>query len=93
MSTATLTSKGQATIPKDIRDRLQLKQGDRLDFTLLPDGSVRMVAQNLDIAALHGILPKPAKAVSIDEMNRAIAEGWTRRWRRSPRPAKRGGSR
>src|ERR1700733_9134439 len=46
MSTdATLTSKGQTTIPKEIRDGLQMKEGDRMTFTLLPNGTVLMRAQ------------------------------------------------
>jgi antitoxin PrlF len=88
MATVTLTSKGQMTIPKDIRDRLGLKQGDRLDLTMQPDGSVRIVARNLDISELQGLLGKPKRRVSIAEMNQAIAEGWTRRWRRFEKQSK-----
>ncbi len=39
---STLTSKGQTTIPKDIRDSLGLKPGDRITFTMMPDGPVQM---------------------------------------------------
>ncbi len=89
MSTATLSSKGQATIPKDIRDRLHLKQGDRLEFIMETDGSVRMIPHNLDVAALHGILPKPAKSLSVDEMGRVIREGWARRVQGSVKSSRR----
>lgn len=40
MNTAILTQKGQTTIPKDIRDQLDLKAGDKLYFCVLPDGSI-----------------------------------------------------
>ena len=43
---ATLTSKGQTTIPKEIREGLRMKTGDRMTFTLLPDGTVLMRVKN-----------------------------------------------
>ena len=43
---ATLTSKGQTTIPKPIRDSLGMKTGDRMSFTLMPDGVVVMRVKN-----------------------------------------------
>jgi AbrB family looped-hinge helix DNA binding protein len=51
-----LTSKGQTTIPKEIRDRLNLKPGDRLTFTLMPDGTVQMRAKNKSVMDLAGTL-------------------------------------
>lgn len=74
MSTATLTSKGQTTIPKAIRDRLGLRPGDRIEFVTLADGTVRLLPRNLPIGALKGMLPRPKRAVSVMEMNQAIAE-------------------
>lgn len=76
MAIATLTSKGQTTIPKEIRDRLKLKPGDRLDFTFQADGSVRLTARNLRIKDLYGILaPSPRKRpMTIEEMNEAIID-------------------
>jgi antitoxin PrlF len=58
---STLTSKGQTTIPKDIRETLKLKSGDRITFTLMPDGTVQMRAKNKNAAALGGSLRKPGK--------------------------------
>jgi antitoxin PrlF len=55
---STLTSQGQTTIPKDIRDGLGLKPGDRITFTLMPDGAVRMRAKNKSVMALAGSLRK-----------------------------------
>jgi AbrB family looped-hinge helix DNA binding protein len=72
MPTATLTSKGQTTIPKSIRDRLRLKAGDRLDFVARDDGTVLMVPATAHLADLRGMLPKPKRAATIEEMNRAI---------------------
>jgi len=54
MSNATLTSKGQTTIPKDIRDALGLQPSDELNFTLLPDRTVIMRAKTKSIVDLAG---------------------------------------
>jgi antitoxin PrlF len=72
MSTdATLTSKGQTTIPKPIRDSLDMKAGDRMTFTLMPDGVVLMRVKNRSIAALAGLLHKKGrKAVPIEQLSR-----------------------
>jgi AbrB family looped-hinge helix DNA binding protein len=72
MSTdATVTSKGQTTIPKKIRDELQMKAGDRLTFTLLPDGVVLMRVKDRNIMDVAGKLRKPGrKAMSIEQLSR-----------------------
>ncbi len=54
MSASTLTSKGQTTIPKDIRDALGLKASDELIFTLLTDGTVVMRAKTKSLRDLAG---------------------------------------
>ena len=74
MTTATITSKGQVTIPKDVRTRLGIGTGDRVEFVEIQDGVFQIVAATQDVQALKGIVPKPKKPVTIDEMNRAIAE-------------------
>jgi antitoxin PrlF len=57
MPTAMLTSKGQTTIPREVREFLKLKPGDRLEFKLNPDGkTVILQAANLHISTLRGIL-------------------------------------
>ena len=79
MAVATLTSKGQTTIPKEIRDLLGLAPGDKLDFVVESDGRVVLRAATLDIRQLRGMLRKKGrKAVSLEQMDRAIAEGATR---------------
>ncbi len=61
MSDATMTSKGQTTIPRDIRDGLDLEAGDRLTFTLMPDGAVIMRAKKRSIADLYGVAKKSGR--------------------------------
>ena len=71
MSIATITSKGQTTIPKDIRDGLGLKPKDKVSFTLLPDGTVIMRAKKRSILDLAGALYKPGrKRIPISAMSR-----------------------
>lgn len=68
-----MTSKGQITLPKEIRLKLGLKQGDRVRFLLEEDGRVRLMPAKRDISELVGILPKPKRALSIEEMDDAVA--------------------
>jgi AbrB family looped-hinge helix DNA binding protein len=68
---ATLTSKGQTTIPKEIRDRLNMKEGDRMTFTLLPDGTVLMRLKNKSVLDLAGRLHKAGRKVSpVEDLSR-----------------------
>jgi antitoxin PrlF len=68
-----ITSKGQATIPKAIRDHLRLKPGDRVKFFVHPDGSVVLLPKR-PATALRGII-KSKRTVTIEEMNEAVAAG------------------
>jgi len=68
-----ITTKGQATIPKAIREHLGLKPGDRVKFFVHPDGSVVLLPKR-PASALRGIV-KARRAVTIEEMNEAIATG------------------
>jgi antitoxin PrlF len=72
MSEARMTSKGQITVPKDVRLKLNLKPGDRVLFIVEDDGAVRMRALNKDISSLIGILPRPKRAATIEEIEEAI---------------------
>jgi AbrB family looped-hinge helix DNA binding protein len=68
---ATLTSKGQTTIPKDIRDSLGLKPGDRMTFTLMPDKTVVMRVKTRSVMRLAGLLHKKRrKQVAIERLSR-----------------------
>lgn len=69
---AAITSKGQATIPKAIREHLGLKPGDRLKFFLHPDGTVVLLPK-LPVTSLKGIVPALTRAPTIDEMDDAVA--------------------
>ena len=75
MNTATLTSKGQITVPKSIRDRLNIQPGDRIHFFIEDDGTITFIPVKSDVRELKGILPKPKRPVSVEAMNTAIAEG------------------
>lgn len=75
-----LTSKGQMTVPKAIREHLHLKPGDRVRFFVHPDGTVVLLPK-LPITALKGML-KTTKHATIEEMNEAIAAGATHGWHR-----------
>ena len=74
--TATVTSKGQITVPKRIRLHLQVGKGDRIEFLIGPDGKVTLMPATTDVKKLKGIVGRPGKPVTIGDMNRAIeAEG------------------
>ena len=72
MATATLTSKGQITIPLEVRRKLGLDAGDRVEFVELVPGEFAIKAATEDVRALKGMIRKPASPVSIDAMNAAI---------------------
>lgn len=74
MATATLTTKGQITIPAAIRHRLGLGAGDRIEFVENADSSFAIRPANDDVRSLKGLLRKPAAPVSVDDMNAAIHE-------------------
>ncbi len=68
---STLTSKGQTTIPKGIRDSLRLKSGDRITYTLMHDGAVLMRPKKGSVLALAGSLRKKgARALPIEQLSR-----------------------
>jgi antitoxin PrlF len=68
---STLTSKGQTTIPKSIRDRLGMKAGDRMTFSLMPDGVVLMRVKNKRVADVAGRLHKKGrKALPVEQLSR-----------------------
>ena len=71
---ATITSKGQVTLPKPIRDRLHLKPGDKIEFLLDETGTLRVVPVTASVTRLKGMVPKPPRIVSLEEMDEAIAK-------------------
>lgn len=73
MSTATMTSKGQITIPAIVRRALGVEAGDRVEFVLVEPGRFELVAATQPVTALKGMVGKPATPVTIAAMNVAIA--------------------
>lgn len=86
--TAKVTSKGQITIPKHVRESLRLRPGDKVRFEIEEDGCARMRAMNRSIDDIVGML-KPyydGPAISVEEMNDAIAEAAVERAERGLGP-------
>jgi len=79
-----ITVKGQATIPKAIREYLGLKPGDRVKFFMHPDGSVVLLPK-LPASALRGMLKPRRRGVTIDDMTEAAAAGASEGTRRKRR--------
>ncbi len=75
MAAATLTSKGQLTLPKEVRQALGVGPGDQVNFVRMEDGNFAVMPASLPVKRLKGIVPKPRKPVSLEAMDRAIAAG------------------
>jgi len=72
MASATITSKGQITVPKEIREALGVHPGDRLAFRARGDGTVVVEAETVDLLSLRGALKPRRKGVTVEAMNEAI---------------------
>jgi len=73
MPTATVTSKGQVTIPKAVRDLMHIDAGDQIDFVVTDRGDVLVRSVSLDVRELRGLLKRRRRrSVSVEEMNAAI---------------------
>ena len=87
MSTATLTSKGQTTIPKDVREKLGLQAGDTLHFNVLSDGSVSMRVKRGGILDLAGLLQRPGQTtITVDQMKEGVLAATARKYKRKLKP-------
>ena len=75
MPTATITSKGQVTLPQSVRVDLGVTAGDRLDFIRLDDGNYAIVPASHSIRSLKGVIPPWESPVSLEEMEAAIEAG------------------
>ena len=79
MPRRTLTSKGQITLPKAVREALHLDTGDRVDFQLRSDGVVELRPETGDLLGLFGSLKSPkSRPVSLEKMRQAVRKGGTR---------------
>jgi antitoxin PrlF len=72
MSTSVVTSQGQITIPADVRQALQVKAGDRVEFVQIETGRFEAVAATRPVTDLKGLFGRPSKAVWIDAMNNRL---------------------
>lgn len=72
MPISTITSKGQTTIPGEIRRLLKLKAGDRIEFLVEADGKVVLVPVTVDVRELKGLLAPAPRRVSIEDMDMTI---------------------
>ena len=71
---ATLTSKGQITIPAGVRKQLSLHTGDRVSF-VVTDNHAELIPLAQSVRDLKSILPKPRKRLSLNDMDAAIING------------------
>ncbi len=84
MPVSILTSKGQTTIPKKVRDALKLKTGDRLEFIIESEGRVILRPATSDLIALDGLLDRSSTPpVSVEAMDEAIEEAVSQSFRES----------
>lgn len=75
MAAATVTSKGQVTLPVEARRRLGIRAGTRLEFIVKDDDRLEVVRVGGSVRDLKGLLPRPRRKLSPDEMEQAIARG------------------
>jgi antitoxin PrlF len=73
MPSAIVTTKGQITIPKEVREALGVEAGDRVEFVESAKGVYEIVAASRDVRELKGMIGRPRKAVSIEDMSKAVA--------------------
>lgn len=73
MATATVTSKGQVTIPAQVRATLGVGAGDRIEFVEMGNGQFAIMVAVHSVQSLKGLVRKPASPVSVEDMNVAIA--------------------
>jgi len=77
MASATVTSKGQVTIPVEVRTRLGLQAGSRLAFVPTESGGYEIHPETASVKDLKGAVSRPAQPVSVEEMDEAIAAAAT----------------
>lgn len=82
MASSTVTSKGQITIPVEVRRALKLDTGSRVEFVEQSDGSYELIAATRSVKELKGILKSRVGPVSIEDMNEAVLETAAERARR-----------
>jgi antitoxin PrlF len=79
--TVTVSSKGQVTLPAEARRRLGIRAGTQLEFIVRDDDRLEVIKVGGSVRDLKGMLAKPRRRLSLQEMDRAVAAGA----RRAPR--------
>ncbi|CAN5560296.1 AbrB/MazE/SpoVT family DNA-binding domain-containing protein [soil metagenome] len=74
MPTATVTSKGQVTIPLEVRERLGIGTGTRVQFLAHPDGTWEFAATGGTVTSIRGMFSATGHPVTVEDMNEAIAD-------------------
>jgi antitoxin PrlF len=69
---ATVTSKGQVTLPAPLREKLGIRAGSKLDFSVQANGHIEIEVINGTLKDLKGILSKPSRALTLEEMEAAL---------------------
>ena len=82
-ATAAITTKGQITLPKAIRDKLGVKPGDRVTFREQADGKIVVEAATVDLLSLCGVIKPKVRGVTVQDMNEAIGRAVVDRFKRS----------
>jgi AbrB family looped-hinge helix DNA binding protein len=80
---ATLTSKGQVTVPQEVRERLRLRRGGKVRFTIEDEGRAVLAPVHTRLSDLAGILGKPPRSATLEEMDEAIRNAAVERYRRA----------
>ena len=79
MARSTLTSKGQITLPKEVREHLGVDAGDRINFVIRESGEVLVEPETVDVRSLRSVLKRKGRSVSLAEMDRAVRRGAARK--------------
>jgi len=82
---ATVTGKGQITLPKEVRARLGVREGSKIRFTFEDGDRVVVTRGGLRLSDLFGILGKPRRSATLEEMDEAVGQGAVQRYLRSIR--------
>jgi antitoxin PrlF len=72
---ATVSSKGQVTLPAEVRRRLKIKPGSKLEFIIIDQEKIEVIPVMETVTSLKGMVPKPKKTLSLADMEKAIAGG------------------
>ena len=84
MPIATVTSKGQLTVPAEVRERLGLRAGSRVTFAETGPGTYELRVERGSVSELAGLFPWTGPPKSLEEMDDAVAAGATESMRRGP---------